>query len=80
MLEHTGDKILHLQDEASKTHTELKRRFSRLPIISVNGVRREESPQRARAAIFDHKPGERIWTWRPILGWPEAEVFSSLNF
>jgi len=66
--------------KTSKIHAELKRRFSRLPIISVTGVRREESPQRARAEIFDHKPGERIWTWRPILDWSEAEVFSSLDF
>ena len=66
--------------KTSKIHAELKRRFSRLPIISVTGVRREESPQRARAEIFDHKPGERIWTWRPILDWSEEEVFSSLDF
>lgn len=66
--------------KTSKIHAELKRRFSRLPIISVTGVRREESPQRARAEILDHKPGERIWTWRPILDWSEAEVFSSLDF
>ena len=66
--------------KTSKIHAELKRRFSRLPIISVTGVRREESPRRARAEIFDHKPGERIWTWRPILDWSEAEVFSSLDF
>ena len=66
--------------KTSKIHAELKRRFSRLPIVSVTGIRREESPQRARAEIFDHKPGERIWTWRPILDWSEAEVFSSLDF
>jgi 3'-phosphoadenosine 5'-phosphosulfate sulfotransferase (PAPS reductase)/FAD synthetase len=66
--------------KTSKIHAELKRRFSRLPIISVTGVRRGESPQRARAEIFDHKSGERIWTWRPILDWSEAEVFSSLDF
>ena len=66
--------------KTSKIHAELKRRFSGLPIISVTGVRREESPQRARAEIFDHKPGERIWIWRPILEWSEAEVFSSLDF
>ncbi|MCQ4633954.1 phosphoadenosine phosphosulfate reductase family protein [Shinella sp. CPCC 100929] len=66
--------------KTSKIHAELKRRFSRLPIVSVTGVRREESPRRARSEIFDHKPGERIWTWRPILDWSEAEVFSSLDF
>ena len=66
--------------KTSKIHGELKRRFSRLPIVSVTGARREESPQRARAEIFDHKPGERIWIWRPILEWSEAEVFSSLDF
>ena len=65
--------------KTSKIHAELKRRFTRLPIISVIGVRREESPQRARAAIMDHKPGERIWTWRPILDWSEADVFASLD-
>ena len=66
--------------KTSKIHAELKRRYSRLPIISVTGVRREESPQRACAETFDHKPGEHIWTWRPILDWTEAEVFSSLDF
>lgn len=66
--------------KTSKIHAELKRRFSRLPIISVTGVRREESPLRARAEIYDHKPGERIWTWRPILDWSEAKVFSALDF
>lgn len=65
--------------KTSKIHAELKRRFTRLPIISVIGVRREESPQRARAAIIDHKPGERIWTWRSILDWSEADVFASLD-
>lgn len=65
--------------KTSKIHAELKRRFTRLPIISVTGVRRAESTQRARAEIMDHKPGEKIWTWRPILDWSEAEVFASLN-
>ena len=65
--------------KTSKIHAELKRRFARLPIISVTGVRREESAQRARAEIMDHKPGERIWTWRPILDWSEEEVFESLD-
>ncbi|MBN8933934.1 MAG: hypothetical protein J0G97_19485 [Rhizobium pusense] len=51
--------------KTSKIHAELKRRFSGLPIISVTGVRREESPQRARAEILD---------------WSEGEVFSSLDF
>jgi 3'-phosphoadenosine 5'-phosphosulfate sulfotransferase (PAPS reductase)/FAD synthetase len=65
--------------KTSKIHAELKRRFPRLPIISVTGIRREESTQRARAAIMDHKPGERIWTWRPILDWTKTEVFASLD-
>ncbi|WP_244506328.1 phosphoadenosine phosphosulfate reductase family protein [Pararhizobium polonicum] len=65
--------------KTSKIHAELKRRFTRLPIISVTGVRRAESTQRARAEIMDHKPGEQIWTWRPILDWSEAEVFASLH-
>jgi len=66
--------------KTSKIHAELKRRFTRIPIVSVTGVRRQESSQRARADVLDHKPGERIWTWRPILDWSEAEVFSSLDF
>lgn len=65
--------------KTSKIHAELKRRFKPLPIISVTGVRREESTQRARAEIVDHKLGEQIWTWRPILDWSEAEVFASLD-
>lgn len=65
--------------KTSKIHAELKRRFPRLPIISVTGVRRDESRQRARAEIMDHNPGDRIWTWRPILDWSVAEVSASLE-
>ncbi|MCA1868296.1 phosphoadenosine phosphosulfate reductase family protein [Agrobacterium genomosp. 3] len=65
--------------KTSKIHAELKRRFTRLPIISVTGIRRAESARRARAEITEHKPGEQIWTWRPIVDWSEADVFASLD-
>lgn len=65
--------------KTTKIHAELARGFKGLPIISVVGVRREESRQRARAAVADRNPRNGIWTWRPILDWREEEVFDSID-
>lgn len=65
--------------KTTKIHTELKRGFNGLPIISVIGVRREESNRRARAEVADRHAGHGIWTWRPILDWTEAEVFDAID-
>lgn len=67
------------EGKTTPIQSELKRWSPHLPIISVTGVRRQESRQRSRASIMDHKPGERIWTWRPILDWSEDDVFSALD-
>lgn len=56
----------------------LKRRFQGQTVINVTGVRWAESRRRARLPIADLDAGGRIWTWRPIIGWSEAEVFSSI--
>jgi 3'-phosphoadenosine 5'-phosphosulfate sulfotransferase (PAPS reductase)/FAD synthetase len=79
LLEHAGIEFCTSEMKTSKIHAELKRRFPRLAVISVTGVRRDESVQRFRAAIVDPNPGERIWTLRPILDWSETEVFASLD-
>jgi hypothetical protein len=65
--------------KTSKIHAALKRGFHGLPIISVTGVRREESHRRARAEIAERNVSSGIWTWRPILDWTEAEVFDVLD-
>jgi 3'-phosphoadenosine 5'-phosphosulfate sulfotransferase (PAPS reductase)/FAD synthetase len=61
-----------------KTHliaAELRRRFPGESVVSVNGVRREESAARARAPIAD-QAGPRLWIWRPIVEWRTEEVFA----
>lgn len=63
----------------SKIHGQLARSFRGRPIISVVGVRRGESRQRARAAVADRNPRNGIWTWRPILDWHQEYVFHSID-
>lgn len=65
--------------KATKIHAELLRGFRGMPIISVVGVRRQESRRRARAPVADQNPRNGIWTWRPILEWSEDEVFDSID-
>lgn len=65
--------------KTSQIHAELGRSFKGLPVISVVGVRRQESRQRARAGIADRNLRSGIWTWRPILDWTEAEVFEAID-
>lgn len=65
--------------KTSQIHSALKRRFKGLPIISVAGVRRAESRQRARASIADQDKSTGTWTWRPILGWSTSDVFTALD-
>lgn len=65
--------------KTTKVHAELMRGFKGRPIISVVGVRREESRRRARAAVADQNPRNGIWTWRPILDWREEEVFDFID-
>lgn len=48
--------------KTSKIQGELARSFKGRQIISVVGVRREESRQRARAAVADRNPRNGIWT------------------
>ncbi|WP_248309359.1 phosphoadenosine phosphosulfate reductase family protein [Bosea sp. AK1] len=63
--------------KTSRIHAALKRGFQGLPIISVTGVRRQESHRRARAEIAERKASNGIWTGRPILDWSEGEVFDA---
>ncbi|MCR5942593.1 phosphoadenosine phosphosulfate reductase family protein [Ochrobactrum sp. XJ1] len=65
--------------KSSKIHAELKRRFAPLPIINVTGVRREESRRRAHASVADQNAANGIWTWRPIVDWSQADVFSAID-
>lgn len=65
--------------KTSQISSELKRRFKGLPIISVTGVRRDESRQRARAEIADQDRSTGIWTWRPIIDWSVADVFAAID-
>lgn len=65
-----------------KTHiimADLRRRFGAGPILNVTGIRRAESRQRSRAAVADAERDGRIWTWRPILDWSEADVFACID-
>jgi 3'-phosphoadenosine 5'-phosphosulfate sulfotransferase (PAPS reductase)/FAD synthetase len=65
--------------KTSQIHSYLKRRFKGSPIISVTGVRREESRQRARAGTADQDKSTGIWTWRPIIDWSTADVFAEID-
>lgn len=65
--------------KTTKIHAELLRGFRGMPIISVVGVRRQESRRRACAPVADQNPRNGIWTWRPILEWSEDEVFASID-
>ncbi len=65
--------------KTSQISAELKRRFKGLPIISVTGVRRDESRQRASAEIADQDRSTGIWTWRPIIDWSVADVFAAID-
>lgn len=65
-----------------KTHVitaELKRRFRGQTIINVTGVRRAESAARSKATIASPDATSRIWSWRPIIEWSEAEVFAAID-
>jgi 3'-phosphoadenosine 5'-phosphosulfate sulfotransferase (PAPS reductase)/FAD synthetase len=60
-----------------KTHVigaYLRRRFPGQAVINVNGVRREESAARARAAVAE-PAGDRLWIWRLIVSWRTEDVF-----
>lgn len=63
---------------------ELLRRFPGQSIVSVSGIRHEESSPRSRMPIARIQP--RIsrknvsgWDWHPIIGWSAEEVFEYLD-
>lgn len=63
----------------------LAKRFPGQSIVSVSGIRREESPARAKASITKVQPklsrssiGTRGCDWHPILDWTKAEIFEYL--
>lgn len=59
----------------------LQRRWPGQTIVSVVGIRRDESPARRLAPVSKHEPrwdradGTRLLTWHPILDWTASEVF-----
>ncbi len=58
----------------------LKRRWREYPVIvNVTGVRRDESPARAKvaSATFDQRTG--FLHWRPIADWDVSDVFSEID-
>lgn len=63
---------------------ELVRRFPNTTILSVSGIRREESPKRRLAPIVKEQPklssvthGTRGYDWHPILDLTKAEVLAA---
>jgi 3'-phosphoadenosine 5'-phosphosulfate sulfotransferase (PAPS reductase)/FAD synthetase len=65
---------------------ELVRRYPNSSIVSVCGIRREESSNRAKAAVVELQPklcSTRLQTrgvdWRPILDWSRRQVFEFLS-
>ncbi len=65
-----------------KTHiieAELRRRFKGQTIINVTGVRREESPNRAKGSIAEPNGKGDIWNWRPISDWVINEAFEEIE-
>lgn len=61
----------------------LKKRFPGLPVISVSGIRRQESTSRAKAPVAQIQPklmrkGIEGWNWNPIIEWETPEVYAYL--
>lgn len=58
----------------------LKKRFGKVPIINVTGVRAEESTARAKQPVS--APGAKLppgsLTWRPIHGWLLQDVWDAI--
>lgn len=62
----------------------LKKRFPERPIISVTGVRRDESSARAKMPISQVQQklcrrGIEGWNWNAIIDWPTADVYAYLE-
>jgi 3'-phosphoadenosine 5'-phosphosulfate sulfotransferase (PAPS reductase)/FAD synthetase len=64
----------------------LKKRFTNQTIVSVNGIRREESPERKKAPIAKWQPkltGKTTNTtgidWHPIIEWKLEDVLTLLS-
>lgn len=62
----------------------LRRRFPDSPILSVTGVRAEESASRAKMPVIAPQPklarrGVLGWNWNPILHWRTSDVFRYLE-
>ena len=64
---------------------ELRKRFAGETIISIVGIRREESPARAKAPIskpdlrfapVGNRAGTTMLTWHPIVEWSARDVFA----
>jgi 3'-phosphoadenosine 5'-phosphosulfate sulfotransferase (PAPS reductase)/FAD synthetase len=67
--------------KAAVISSALRRRFPQGPILSVTGVRRDESAQRRRMPVA--KASTRLarrasvgWDWNPIIEWSREDVFA----
>jgi 3'-phosphoadenosine 5'-phosphosulfate sulfotransferase (PAPS reductase)/FAD synthetase len=57
-------------------------RFKRGKTLVVSGERAEESPARAKYNQFEpenHRAGRHVDRWRPVLHWPEQEVWNTIE-
>lgn len=66
--------------------SELSRQFPGQVILSASGIRRDESPNRAKAAIFKEQKrltrkstGTSGFDWNPLLDWSALDVFEYLE-
>lgn len=62
---------------------EMSRRFPGRAILSVTGIRHQESPARAKMPISQRQPklsrrNATGWNWHPIIEWSTDEVFAYL--
>lgn len=62
---------------------ELTKRFPGQRILSVTGVRHDESATRAKMPVISAQPkltrrGASGWNWNPIIQWPTEDVFTYL--
>lgn len=71
--------VLHSENKHAVVASEIRRRFPSGDVLSAIGLRREESPARARrpVAAIDEKLCRRSgrgYAWHPILAWTKDDV------
>ena len=80
------DEILHSELKTSIICRALVQRFPGQTILSATGIRRQESPNRAKAPVAKPQPklASASWRtqgldWHPILDWTTQQVFGYLE-